>query len=132
MTLALEEARSHGLPLVMDADALFMLADGNDLGLSAIIGYPMCVLTPNKMEFKLLCSAALRLISSDKNIKVAGSGSGSAVDSSDEVIEGLQSEYADLQVQALARALRVTVLLKGADDLICDGSEAVPRVYVIA
>ena len=46
-------ARESGLPLVLDADALFVVQ--RDPGL--VMGYRQAVLTPNVVEFKRLCDA---------------------------------------------------------------------------
>jgi ATP-dependent NAD(P)H-hydrate dehydratase len=47
---ALINAKSNNLPIVIDADGLFILT----YDLSLIKGYTKCILTPNYMEFKRL------------------------------------------------------------------------------
>lgn len=47
------KARSMDLPLVLDADALWMLEQRPEL----IHGYSRAILTPNAAEFARLCSA---------------------------------------------------------------------------
>ena len=47
-------ARSANLPLVLDADALFLLQSQPEL----VKGYKECVLTPNVVEFGRLAQAA--------------------------------------------------------------------------
>eukprot|EP00605_Chrysophyceae_sp_TOSAG23-4_P001639 GSChrysophyteH1.ASY1.ANO1.1800.1 assembled CDS len=88
-------AKKKGLPLVIDADALWMLSQGSNL--QNIFDYSNCILTPNVMEFKLLVKAAMRL--------------------------GLSSQYTDVQLSSLAKALRVTILLKGAVDYVSYAEE---------
>ena len=48
-----ERARDASLPLVLDADALYMLSQSAD-NLNIVKGYAKCILTPNKMEFERL------------------------------------------------------------------------------
>ncbi|KAI9009624.1 Ribokinase-like protein [Gaertneriomyces semiglobifer] len=49
----IEKAREKGMPLVIDADGLFLIQKCPEL----IKGYPLTVLTPNVNEFKRLCDA---------------------------------------------------------------------------
>ncbi|KAJ3365304.1 hypothetical protein GGF32_009809 [Allomyces javanicus] len=53
LSLILPEIRSRSLPLVLDADALHLVATRPDL----IRGYPRAVLTPNIVEYARLCRA---------------------------------------------------------------------------
>lgn len=48
--MALNCAKSRNIPIVIDADGLFMLS----YDLSLVDGYKKCILTPNYMEFKRL------------------------------------------------------------------------------
>ena len=55
----IKQAREIELPLVLDADALYMLTGGDDAdNLHSILGYEHCVLSPNIMEFHRLVKAA--------------------------------------------------------------------------
>lgn len=47
---AVNAAKSKDIPIVIDADGLFVLAQDY----SIVKGYDKCVLTPNYMEFKRL------------------------------------------------------------------------------
>lgn len=47
---AIKHARSQSIPIVIDADGLYLLATDT----SSISGYKKCILTPNYMEFKRL------------------------------------------------------------------------------
>jgi len=49
----IEECRKRGLPIVVDADGLFLLQTKPGL----VKGYPLAVLTPNVMEFARLCQS---------------------------------------------------------------------------
>jgi ATP-dependent NAD(P)H-hydrate dehydratase len=90
---AMAAARAAGVPLVVDGDGLFAIANGGADALRAVAGYTRCVLTPNQAEFARLC-------------EVAGVGGG---DRSDEE-----------RLRDLARALNgVTILLKGLVDRVC-------------
>lgn len=48
--IAIKHARSQSIPIVIDADGLYLLATDT----SSISGYKKCILTPNYMEFKRL------------------------------------------------------------------------------
>lgn len=50
-------AKSQNIPIVIDADGLFVLSHE----LSLISGYSKCILTPNFMEFKRLYELAVSL-----------------------------------------------------------------------
>ncbi|KAI9219560.1 Ribokinase-like protein [Blastocladiella britannica] len=49
-------ARDAQLPMVLDADALYLLCQGTNLSL--VRGYPLAVVTPNATEYPYLCKAA--------------------------------------------------------------------------
>lgn len=51
--IVIGEVRKRGMPLVVDADGLWLVANKPDL----VHGYASAVLTPNVMEFKRLCDA---------------------------------------------------------------------------
>lgn len=93
------KAKEKALPLVLDADALYMLSlsAGN---LDIIKGYDKCLITPNKMEFDRLLRASQLTISEEASAAV--------------------------KVAALAEFLNgPTVLLKGAHDLVCQDGHTV-------
>ena len=48
--IALRMAKSHNIPIVIDSDCLYLLAEDTSL----IKGYKKCILTPNFKEFKIL------------------------------------------------------------------------------
>jgi len=111
----IQAARRSKLPLVLDADALWMLSlDGN---LHAVHGCDECVLTPNANEFKQLIQAALRAVGR-RELGIADSSEAKK----QALEEGLSSPFADVQLRALASLLQCTVLLKGPVDLICSGA----------
>ena len=111
----IQAARRSKLPLVLDADALWMLSlDGN---LHAVHGCAECVLTPNANEFKQLIQAALRAVGR-RELGIADSSEAKK----QALEEGLSSPFADVQLRALASLLRCTVMLKGPVDLICSGA----------
>lgn len=89
--LAIALARSKGLYLVLDADALWLVSQDPDV----IRGERRAVLTPNVVEFKRLCEAA--------GVKMN---------------EGDQTELAGKLATALDH---VTVLQKGKEDIISNG-----------
>lgn len=92
----LAEARILGLPVVLDADGLWLVAQD----VSVVRGYANAVLTPNVVEFARLADAVTR---DDASVKLGVAG-------------GVE------QVRALAAALgNVTILQKGATDMISDG-----------
>lgn len=89
-------ARSANIPLVLDADALFLIQAQPDL----VKGYKECVLTPNVVEFARLAKAI-------------------GVDPGDEA-EGKEG------CLAVAKALGgVLIVRKGRQDWISDGDKAV-------
>ncbi|ORZ40916.1 H-hydrate dehydratase [Catenaria anguillulae PL171] len=49
----LDQVKRRSLPVVVDADALYLVSQKPDL----IRGYPLAVLTPNAVEFARLCAA---------------------------------------------------------------------------
>ena len=94
-------ARARGLPLVLDADGLFLVAQQPEL----VRGYALCVLTPNATEFARLAKAL-------------------DLDLAEDV--GADAEAAAEGARRLAAALGgVTVLRKGAADAVADGAAAV-------
>lgn len=85
-------ARRSNVPLVIDADGLFLVTNSMDL----IRGYPLAVLTPNVNEYKRLVE---KILKSEVN-----------------------EQDAPQQLQALARSIGgATILRKGKSDLISDG-----------
>merc|ERR1719500_2645984 len=97
-SLVLEKAKLLGIPLVVDADALWQVNSNPGL----VQGYTRAVLTPNAMEFSRLVKAVLRR-------EAAPSG-----------------EPEPALVAELAAALgHVTILHKGLRDIISDGRDTV-------
>jgi ATP-dependent NAD(P)H-hydrate dehydratase len=104
-------AKSKNIPIVIDADGLFILS----YDVSLVSGYKKCLLTPNFMEFKRLY---------DETFK-------------EELQQETSSEYDETKqfksVQAQSEAVRhlaarlnnVTILKKGQVDIISNGVEVV-------
>lgn len=92
VSLVIRAARDHGIPLVLDADALAIIHKQPEL----ISGYIGAVLTPNVVEFGKLCDAL--------KVKVDDDAPETA------------------RVEALAKTLKgVTVVQKGAKDYVSNG-----------
>ncbi|XP_050048787.1 ATP-dependent (S)-NAD(P)H-hydrate dehydratase [Dermacentor andersoni] len=86
------KARSLSLPLVVDADALYFVAQDPDM----VRGYQRALLTPNAAELERLCNAVL-------GVRAAAPDRAEAA-------------------RQLARGLgNVTVLAKGSEDVVTDG-----------
>ncbi|CAM9294159.1 unnamed protein product, partial [Laminaria digitata] len=66
-------ARERGLPVVLDADSLTMVAGNPD----TVRGFPLAVLTPNANEFRLLCERMEWDTDTDTAAACAGDGDGS-------------------------------------------------------
>jgi len=117
---ALAIAVERKLPVVIDADGLFMIAQN----LNIIRNCTRCILTPNKVEFDRLVQAALAELAD---------GVSGEYHESDEVkilVDHLASDDDHRKIYALSKSLGgVTVLRKGREDLICGGTE---DVYVVA
>jgi len=93
----IKAAREKNVPLVLDADALWLIQSQPDL----IHGYTECVLTPNVVEFGRLAKAA-------------------GID------EGELPDTGEAGCKKLSKALGgVVVLRKGAVDWISDGDRAI-------
>ena len=56
--LAFDLAKLQNIPIVIDADGLFVLSSD----MSILNGYKNCILTPNLMEFKRLYEASVILL----------------------------------------------------------------------
>ena len=63
---AVEFAKSKDLPIVIDADGLYIVS----VDTSVICGYEKCILTPNLMEFKHLYEAAVILTSTELKLLI--------------------------------------------------------------
>ena len=91
---AMQAARQHGVPLVVDADGLYALHADGKLDAGILAGYPRAVLTPNAMEVRRLCDAAVastssassdsdslgKLLSALRSPTAAGEGAGDGID----------------------------------------------------
>ncbi len=108
--LIIKAARSRQLPLVLDADALWMLTQGDNM--LSVTGCVDCVLTPNRHEFHNLIHTAIRLLQQRKL---------GILPRDQSLLDGLSSSYADVQLRALSSLLQCTILLKGPQDLVCSG-----------
>ncbi|KAK3694341.1 Ribokinase-like protein [Podospora appendiculata] len=92
-------AREKGMPMVLDADALLLVAKDPSL----VRGYGLAVLTPNVVEFGRLTKA----LGIDEEAKAAAEGPGGET----------------AKVEALAKALGgVMILQKGPKDYLSDGN----------
>lgn len=102
---AIEFAKSKDLPLVIDADGLYIVS----MDTSVVCGNEKCILTPNLMEFKRLYEAAF--------------GKDSPYDESSEH----KSIEAQCQaVEKLANSLEnLTILKKGNVDIISNGRQTI-------
>ncbi|KAM9320975.1 ATP-dependent (S)-NAD(P)H-hydrate dehydratase [Gastrophryne carolinensis] len=90
----IEKAKSKGIPLVIDADGLWLIAQQP----SVIQGYPKAVLTPNFMEFTRLYEAMLS--------------------------EPVNTSDQHGSVLRLSQAMgNITIVQKGESDLISDGTK---------
>ena len=106
--MTLSVAKSQNIPVVIDADGLFILSHD----LSQVKGYGKCILTPNLMEFKLLYDACFKNESVDNKY--------------DE--KNVQTTF-ELQCEAVrrlaARLENVTIVKKGKWDIISNGRQTV-------
>ncbi|KAJ3160188.1 hypothetical protein HDU86_001024 [Geranomyces michiganensis] len=91
----IRKARENKIPLVIDADGLFLIQSNPDL----IKGYPLAILTPNVNEFKRLCEA-LKVPCEDKDKDTAAQNLSKALGN-------------------------VTILQKGGKDIISNGKEVI-------
>ncbi|KAF7150873.1 hypothetical protein RHSIM_Rhsim02G0020900 [Rhododendron simsii] len=90
----IKHARHSSIPIVIDADGLFLVTNSLDL----VSGYPLAILTPNINEYK-------RLVQSVLNCEV-------------------NDHDAPGQLLSLAKRIGgVTILRKGKSDLISDGNK---------
>lgn len=119
----IKQAREIELPLVLDADALYMLTGGDDAdNLHSILGYEHCVLSPNIMEFHRLVKAA------ESNVKQCIDDGGRLDEqrvglmSDLMIMAAFQSDDISLKLSALSSYLGNTIILKGASDLIASAS----------
>lgn len=95
--IIIKEAKKIGMPLVLDADALYFLSSSKE-GIDAVKGHEKCILTPNRVEFGRLMEGVLS-------------------DWKDESPDSVPE-----QLLLLSKVLQgPTILLKGKSDLICDG-----------
>jgi len=100
----LKEARTRGIPFVLDADALLLVQEQPDL----VRGYADCILTPNVVEFTRLA----RAVGVDVQLPMGeGEGEGENVASASDACERLSSALGG-----------VTVIQKGRHDVISNGS----------
>ena len=104
----LENARDAGLIVVLDADALSLLSQGE---LTAVQGNPKVILTPNVVEYKRLWSSVN-----------SGDRSSSSSSSQDETSVG-SVVGSPQDVERLAQKLGgVTIVLKGEHDIVSNGT----------
>lgn len=103
----MKEARSRGIPMVFDADAILLVQENPDL----VRGYKECILTPNIVEFKRLAKAL------GVDISVKGSKG-----KSEEETRGGESEACERLSNALGG---VMIIQKGLHDVISNGVTAV-------
>ena len=107
----IERARTASLPLVIDADGLWLVAQN----ISVVHGYNRCIITPNAAEFDRLMTAVGL---SSRTPKASGDGVGKG--DNDSAKAKCDSDAA--AVHALSVALGgVTVVKKGAMDVISSG-----------
>lgn len=97
VTEIIQEVKKRGMPLVIDADGLFLIQQNPDL----IKGYSKAVLTPNVVEFQRLK-------------KAVGFEDGESLGDEESHIASLQK---------LAGIYGLTILEKGSSDYISNGSQ---------
>lgn len=107
----IKKAKASNISLVIDADGLWMISNN----LSLINGYKRCVLTPNRVEFDRLIHSVIMQFPS----------------SSPPLLEDLNSDDDIRKIRAVASILRVTIVKKGASDMICSGSGSSPNVQAV-
>jgi ATP-dependent NAD(P)H-hydrate dehydratase len=114
---ALSLAKENGMYVVLDADALWML--GQDIGI--LKGYRRAVVTPNVMEFKRLSEAVVRHLPSSFKPRPISPLFHDAQQGID------PSTPPDSRASLVSKALGgVTVLQKGAEDIIATNTRGVP------
>lgn len=136
VSLIIKGAKSRSLPLVIDADGLFLISRDPTL----IFGYPNCLLTPNHAEFDRLISSVedrvLASLSHPHSIPSSPSPSlasslpstinsvlGSDDQNGDAILRGLRDPQIEVRLVSLSRALGgVGVLRKGRHDMLCSSS----------
>ncbi|CAF0713335.1 unnamed protein product [Brachionus calyciflorus] len=102
--IAIKHARSQNIPIVIDADGIYLLASDT----SHISGYEKCILTPNFMEFKRLYEKSFKNEEYDEESK----------------FNTLEAQCE--AVKRLAQRLEnVTILKKGQIDVISDGKHVI-------
>jgi ATP-dependent NAD(P)H-hydrate dehydratase len=119
-----EEARRRHMPIVLDADALFLLSKRMDI----VRGYRRCVITPNVNEFRILSTAAVKYLSTDSSladsVKEPLIAALSKILNATGVEDGKKVSVEDTiaAVRALSKVLDgPAVFLKGANDIISAG-----------
>lgn len=96
VSLIISKSIEANIPLVIDADGLFLLSQNINL----IKNYQNCILTPNKMEFEKLVTSAINELASQQQDSI--------------ILSNLQSDNTYLKLQALCQYFGgITVLLKG-------------------
>lgn len=125
VAIVIRRAREEKIPVVLDADALWLVANN----ISLVMGQENCILTPNLVEFDRLVKAAISYC--DEKITTAtatnSSGNGNGKQSVQH-FEFLKSQLVSTQeptrVWALCQVLDgVTILRKGPQDLISQGGD---------
>ena len=107
----IEQARAASLPLVIDADGLWLVAQN----ISVVHGYSRCILTPNAAEFDRLMTAV------GLSTHPPPASDGTVKGDQDHAKAKRDSDAA--AVHALSVALGgVTVVKKGATDVISSGA----------
>ena len=127
------EAVSLSVPLVIDADALYLVSQ--DLGL--VRGSRRCVLTPNKAEFEALVRAAILLLELEGGSGCNGGNGGNGSDSSQQqheaalLLTGLRGgdEMGRLHCLCLVLGGGVTVIKKVL--LLCISSQHQKLIILI-
>ncbi|ODV85674.1 hypothetical protein CANARDRAFT_7052 [[Candida] arabinofermentans NRRL YB-2248] len=93
LELIIKESKSRDLPIILDADALFLVASKPEI----IKGYKKAILTPNVVEFKRICDSI-------------------GVDTKEEKDDGGVA-----LCKKVSEILKVTIFRKGAKDIIVNG-----------
>ena len=102
----------NNVPLVIDADGIFLLVDSNRTLLSSVLsGYKRCILTPNAIEFERLVEYVL------KNSHI--------YNDKEETFQILKSKGTSdvMRLNVLSNLLNLTIIRKGPTDYISSGSD---------
>jgi ATP-dependent NAD(P)H-hydrate dehydratase len=121
----LNAAKSRNIPIIIDADALFVLSFDTSL----VKGYTKCILTPNFMEFKRLFDSTVIKINEMRRYELINCLCYFKFNNEPEYDEKSTYNTFELQCNAVKRLAEklenVTILKKGKVDIISNGQEVI-------